>query len=76
VDDALPKRTIRTWALPAGASYEVDLWGRLRGKANVARLDERASEADASTVRLRVSTEVASDYLSLRFLEQDSAELQ
>ncbi|WP_168790989.1 efflux transporter outer membrane subunit [Paraburkholderia aromaticivorans] len=76
VDDALPKRMLRTWALPVDATYEVDLWGRLKGQADVAREDALAVQADAAAVRLRVSTEVASDYLTLRFVEQDSAELR
>ncbi|ANB76431.1 RND transporter [Paraburkholderia phytofirmans OLGA172] len=76
VDDALPKRMLRTWALPVDATYEVDLWGRLKGQADVAREDALAAQADAAAVRLRVSTEVASDYLTLRFVEQDSAELR
>ncbi|MFM0220718.1 efflux transporter outer membrane subunit [Paraburkholderia dipogonis] len=76
VDDALPKRMLRTWALPVDATYEVDLWGRLKGQADVAREDALAVQADAAAVRLRVATEVASDYLTLRFVEQDSAELR
>jgi hypothetical protein len=35
VDNALPKRIMHNWSVPVAASYEVDLWGRLRGDADV-----------------------------------------
>ncbi|PRY04452.1 efflux transporter outer membrane subunit [Paraburkholderia sp. BL25I1N1] len=75
VDDALPKRTLHNWAVPVDASYEVDLWGRLRGGVESGRDSLLAAQADADAVKLRISTEVASDYLTLRFVDFDRIEL-
>jgi multidrug efflux system outer membrane protein len=76
VDNALPKRMLRTWSVPVEARYEVDLWGRLRGESDVARQNTLAAQADAAVVRLSVATDVANDYLTLRYLDLDSAELR
>jgi multidrug efflux system outer membrane protein len=75
VDDALPKRTLHNWAVPVDASYEIDVWGRLRGGVESARNNLLAVQADSDLVKLRVSTEVASDYLTLRFVDFDRTEL-
>ncbi|WP_205186037.1 TolC family protein, partial [Burkholderia sp. LMG 13014] len=64
VDNALPKRTMHNWSVPFNASYEVDLWGRLRGDAEIGRQNVLQAAADRAAVRLRISTDVASDYLT------------
>jgi outer membrane protein, multidrug efflux system len=76
VDDALPKRTLRTWSVPVDASYELDPWGRLRGESDVAGQNTLAAEADAAAARLQIATDVANDYLTLRYVDLDSAELR
>jgi multidrug efflux system outer membrane protein len=50
-------------------SYEIDLWGRLRGAAQAARADLLASEAARDTVRIALSAEVAKQYYALRALD-------
>jgi outer membrane protein, multidrug efflux system len=75
VDDALPKRTLHNWAAPVDASYEVDVWGRLRGAVASGQESLLASQAESDAVALRISTEVASDYLTLRFIDFDRIEL-
>jgi outer membrane protein, multidrug efflux system len=75
VDEALPKRTLHNWAVPVDATYEVDLWGRLRGGVVSGQDKLLAVQADADAVTLRISTEVASDYLTLRFVDFDHTEL-
>ncbi|RQR78917.1 MULTISPECIES: efflux transporter outer membrane subunit [unclassified Burkholderia] len=75
VDNALPKRTMHNWSVPFTASYEVDLWGRLRGDAEIGRQNVLQADADRAAVRLRVATDVAADYLTLHFVEQDLATL-
>ncbi|MDS0856117.1 efflux transporter outer membrane subunit [Burkholderia pseudomultivorans] len=75
VDNALPKRTMHNWSVPFDAGYEVDLWGRLRGDAEIGKQNVLEAAADRAAVRLRVATEVASDYLTLHFVEQDLATL-
>ncbi|MFW5740418.1 MAG: efflux transporter outer membrane subunit [Myxococcota bacterium] len=47
------------------ASYEVDLWGRLRSRVDAARYRARASLADYRTMALSVSAEVASTWFRL-----------
>ncbi|AOJ17743.1 efflux transporter outer membrane subunit [Burkholderia vietnamiensis] len=75
VDNALPKRTMHNWSVPVAASYEVDLWGRLRGDADVGAQNVLQAAADRDAVRLRVATEVAVDYLTLRYVDDDLATL-
>ncbi|CAM2172585.1 RND transporter [Burkholderia latens] len=75
VDNALPKRTMHNWSVPVTASYEVDLWGRLRGDADVGAQNVLQAAADRDAVRLRIASEVAADYLTLRFVDDDLATL-
>ena len=51
-------------------SYEVDLFGRLRGSVDAARAELEASEASREAVRLALAAEVAKTYFSLRSFEQ------
>ena len=51
-------------------SYEVDLFGRLRGGVEAARAELEASEASREAVRLALAAEVAKTYFSLRSFEQ------
>lgn len=53
------------------ASYEVDLWGRLRRANEAARAQLLASEAAAATVRQTLVAEVASGYLGLLELDYE-----
>jgi hypothetical protein len=53
VDNALPKRIMHNWSVPVAASYEVDLWGRLRGDADVGAQNVLQAAADRDAVRLR-----------------------
>jgi multidrug efflux system outer membrane protein len=75
VDDPLSRQVLRTWSVPLEASYDLDLWGRLQGQANATRLDAVAIEADASSLRLKIATDVAITYLTLRYLKLDENEL-
>jgi len=54
------------YSLPFDASWEPDLWGRVRNtvRANVA--GAQASAADLQNTRLSIQAEVAVDYLQLR----------
>ncbi|ABB08560.1 efflux transporter outer membrane subunit [Burkholderia lata] len=71
VDNALPKRMMHNWSAPVTASYEIDLWGRVRGDVDIERENVLQAIADRDAVRLRVATDVASDYLTLHYVEQD-----
>jgi NodT family efflux transporter outer membrane factor (OMF) lipoprotein len=64
--------TFTTYDLPADASWEPDLWGRVRNTIRSNAYSAQASAADFENVRLAIHSEVASDYFLLR--SQDSLE--
>jgi NodT family efflux transporter outer membrane factor (OMF) lipoprotein len=63
------KHTASDFILPIDASYEVDLWGRVRRSIALARDEMQATAADLQNVRLSLQAEVASDYYELRSLD-------
>ena len=54
-------------------SYELDLWGRLRGAGNAARADLLATEAARETVRLALGADVVRGYFTLLALDEQVA---
>jgi multidrug efflux system outer membrane protein len=55
------------------ASYEVDLWGRLRNATTAARADLLASDAARETVRISLTADVARGYFALRAIDDQLA---
>jgi multidrug efflux system outer membrane protein len=51
------------------ASYEIDLWDRLRNAAEAARAELLAAQASRDTVRIAVAAAVAQSYFALRALD-------
>ena len=51
--------TVEQYRASIGASYEVDLWGRLYAQRQAARLDVRAARADLETIALSLTSSVA-----------------
>lgn len=52
------------------ASWEVDLWGRLRRQREEDRASASASAAELANATLSAQSELAQDYFQLRFLDQ------
>ena len=65
-------RTYNSFNATAQASWELDLWGRIRRQAESARAQLAASAEDLESARLSVQAEVAADYFSLRSLDRQA----
>ena len=58
------------------ASYELDLWGRLRRASEAARADVLSAESAKDTVRLTLTTQVAQQYFVLVSLDAQEAAIR
>jgi multidrug efflux system outer membrane protein len=72
-DNTLPNTTTTTYRAPLVASWELDLFGRVRRLNESARADAAASAATFEAVRLSLAAEVAAGYFSLRALDREVA---
>ena len=63
-------------AISAGASWEVDLWGRLAQATNAAQASFEASADDLAAARLSAQATLAQTYLALRAAESQQALLE
>ena len=68
--------TYDNFVLPFDASYEVDLWGRVRRQLESARASEEAGAADLEGVKLSIAAEVAGDTFALHALDAEIKALQ
>ena len=66
---ALAGKTVPDYSTGVSASWEPDLFGRVRDSVTGAQADAQASEADLEGVRLSMSADLAVDYFSLRSLD-------
>ncbi len=48
------------------ASWEIDIWGRLRHTAKATKADSEAAKADVETMRLTLQAQAAQSYFTLR----------
>jgi NodT family efflux transporter outer membrane factor (OMF) lipoprotein len=68
--------TSTEYSLPIDASWEPDLWGRVRNTVKANSLEAQATLADLGNVRLTVEAEVAVDYFELRVLDVQKSLLE
>lgn len=54
------------FTLPVQASWEIDLWGRIRRSVAAAKEETQASAGDVAAARLSLHAELAVDYIELR----------
>ena len=65
--DRLPRFQLNTLQLlPVDASYELDLFRRIRNSITVATLQAQASDADYQSFRLTLASDIARTYLLIR----------
>ncbi|HEY7208721.1 MAG TPA: efflux transporter outer membrane subunit [Bryobacteraceae bacterium] len=65
----LPGREYGNFALPISASWEPDLWGRVRRSITASKELTQASAADLASVKLILEAELAADYFQTRSLD-------
>jgi NodT family efflux transporter outer membrane factor (OMF) lipoprotein len=63
-------KTIRNYQLTLGATWAPDVWGKVRRQVEAASATAQASAANVANVRLSMQTELASDYLQLRAVDE------
>jgi NodT family efflux transporter outer membrane factor (OMF) lipoprotein len=67
-----PTGTFTDYTLPVDASWELDLWGRIRRTVESSRAGAQATAADLESARLAVHAELAQDYWELRALDAET----
>ncbi len=72
VPNALIQPLATTYRAPLVASWEIDLFGRVRRLSESARAEAEASAATFEAVRLSLTAELATTYFSLRALDRES----
>jgi len=70
VDRSLAGKTIPDYSTGLTASWEPDLFGRVKDATTEAHANAQASEADLESVRLSVTSQLAADYFDLRSLDR------
>jgi multidrug efflux system outer membrane protein len=66
---ASQSRTFNNFNLSLDATWEPDLWGRVRRQTEAAKGRLEASRDELEAVKLSIQAEIASDYFSLRSVE-------
>jgi outer membrane protein, multidrug efflux system len=61
--------TFNTWSIPLDATWEIDIWGRVRRQVEGARARMSSSADLIESTKLSIQAEVATDYFNLRSLD-------
>ncbi|HYM27733.1 MAG TPA: efflux transporter outer membrane subunit [Steroidobacteraceae bacterium] len=61
---------LNQFELAGNASWEFDIWGKIRRQLEGAKASAQASEADLAAARLSAQATLASDYLELRIADE------
>lgn len=64
-----------TYSVSLDASWELDVWGRLRRASESAQANAGASAADLAAARLSIQSELAQNYFQLRVTESEKSYL-
>ncbi|WP_028205849.1 efflux transporter outer membrane subunit [Paraburkholderia nodosa] len=70
VDRSLAGKTIPDYSTGLTASWEPDLFGRVKDATTQAHANAQATQADLESVRLSVASQLATDYFDLRSLDR------
>lgn len=62
--------TSESYSVGLDASWELDIWGRLRRNLEANRANMQASAADLAAVRLSLQSELVQTYLQLRVMDE------
>ena len=71
IANGYPVQTSNTFAVSLDASWEIDLFGRVRRLNEAARNDVEASAATFESVRLALTSDVATTYFALRATDHE-----
>ncbi|HVU24324.1 MAG TPA: TolC family protein, partial [Opitutus sp.] len=71
--NVFPETLTTTYDAPLVASWELDLFGRVRRLSESARANAEASAAAFESVRLSLTADVAANYFTLRALDRELA---
>lgn len=58
-----------TYDLGPSASWELDIWGKIRRQVESAKADAQGSQADLAAAKLSLQSELAQTYLQLRIMD-------
>lgn len=73
---SVSKSNYSDYTIPIDASWEPDLWGRVRRTVEASRSEAQATAADVANVSLSLHAELAMDYFQLRGLDAQEDLLQ
>jgi NodT family efflux transporter outer membrane factor (OMF) lipoprotein len=68
--------SVNTYQANLGATWAIDVWGRIRRTVEGAKATAQASAADVANARLTAQSELAADYFQLRVTDVEKALLE